>query len=462
MSSRVVPRVLLAVAVFVQLVVSVVALATTAPRSNAHQTLARVSTTVSNGTILSNSDADAQAAVAPTLDEGARRTAVRPLLDRWAAAVRGADLATLSELFDPRADAGFVASEQSRAQNLREVPLSYWRYEISSEPPPTIPPGLVTRLQADEVWAPSVTLRYALAGVDATPTTRPVGLVLARRGSTWRLVSDTAVSDYGRTTWRGPWDFGPVVARTVPQGVVLGHPDRLGDVTALADDLGPAVDAVTQFWGPNWQQKAAVLVPSTQAELKSLVGTDFSGGGIAAVSIADEVDKTKGTALGQRVVFNPSTIGKLTALSRRVVLRHELTHVVTRAITAPQAPVWLTEGFADYSGYRNSGVSLADGAPAVAALVRTAGPPDRLPTDVQFSAGSTPAHVELAYQLSWTFSVFLASTRDEATLRSVYRVVAALPAPSATDIDAALLPVVGTSLATLVGEWGRWLQDVLG
>jgi hypothetical protein len=39
--------------------------------------------------------------------------------------------------------------------------------------------------------------------------------------------------------------------------------------------------------------------------------------------------------------------------------------------------------------------------------------------------------------------------------------VAALPAPSSADIDAALQPVVGADLATLVHEWGRWLQATL-
>lgn len=454
MRTRALPRVLLALAVLVQLVAGMAVL-THAP--GIRPGAAKSSSTTSSA----NSDAGAQAAVAPALNDSARRLAVQFLLDRWAAAVRGSDKAALAALCDPQADVGFLSKEQTRAGNLAQVPLADWGYEVGTDPAPTVPPALVVSLNADEVWSPPVDLHYALAGADQAPTSRPVGLVVARRGSTWLLVSDTAVADYGRTTWRGPWDFGPVIARSVPRGVVLGHPDRGGDVNTLAADLGPAVAAVTEFWGPDWQQRAAVFLPDTQAELKALVGADFSGGEVAAVAIADNVDRGRSTVVGQRVVFNPATIGQLTALSRRVVLRHELTHVAARAVTAPQAPVWLTEGFADYSGYRGNGVSLADGAPAVAALVRTAGPPDGLPTDVQFSAGSTPSHVELAYQLAWTFATFLAATKNEQTLRAVYVALAALPAPSAADIDAALQPVVGTNLATLVVEWGRWLQNSL-
>lgn len=455
MKTRALPRVLLAAVVAVQLVASMVVL-TQVP--GAPPTAALTSTRASPPV----GDPGAQAALAPTSNDLVRTLAVQLLLDRWAVAVRGADNTALAGLFDPQADPGFFGKEQARARNLAQVPLADWGYGISTEPAPTVAPAELSRLNADEVWAPPVNLHYALAGADLEPTTRPVGLVVARRGNTWRLVSDTAESDYGRATWRGPWDFGPVIARSVAQGVVLGHPDHTRDVDTLAADLGPAVTAVTDFWGPDWQRRGAVFLPDSQDELKALVGADFSGGEIAAVAIADEVDRVHRTARGQRVVFNPATIGQLTALSRRVVLRHELTHVAARAVTAPQAPIWLAEGFADYSGYRGSGVSLADGAPAVAALVRTAGPPDSLPTDAQFAAGSAPAHVELAYQLAWTFSVFLATVKSEQTLRAVYHAVATLPAPSVSDIDAALRPVVGTNLAGLVLEWGQWLRSRLG
>lgn len=457
MSTRALPRLLLTVGVLVELVASVLLLGGVAQTAGPVPVARPSSTSLPSRT----TDAGAQAALAPTLTDGARTVAVQLLLDRWAAAVRGADDRTLAQLFDSRADPGFLDSERTRARNLAAVPLADWGYEITNDPAPTVPPGVLARVDADEVWSPPVNLRYALAGADPVPTTRPVGLVVARRGGIWRLVSDTAVTDYGRSTWRGPWDFGPVIARSVPAGVVLGHPAHARDVDTLAAELDPAVASVTDFWGPLWQQRAAVFLPDTAEELKALVGPDFSGGEIAAVAIADDVDRTRHTARGQRVVFNPATIGQLTDLSRRVVLRHELTHVAARAVTAPQTPVWLAEGFADYSGYRGSGVSLADGAPAVAALVRSVGPPDSLPTDVQFAAGAAPAKVELAYQLSWSFAVFVATVKGEPTLRAIYLAVAALPAPATADIDAALQPIVGTNLATLVLEWGQWLQTAL-
>ncbi|WP_241249797.1 hypothetical protein [Rhodococcus sp. X156] len=457
MSSRALPRVLLAALVLVLVITAaVVALRSDTPTSRD----AGVSGPSTTGAPPLTATAS-QNAVPPAASQAARKKAVQQLLDQWAVAVRSNDSALLATLFDTGADVGFPAAEARRAANLAQVPLADWGYDITEEAVPTVDPAVTARLGADEVWSPPVVLRYAIAGADAASTTRPVGVVLARRGQVWRLVSDTAADRYGRSTWRGLWDFGPVIARVVPQGVVLGHPSRAADLDLLAKELGPAVAAVTDFWGPGWQQRAAVFLPDHQDELRALVGPDFAEGEIAAVSIADNIDRSAGTVRGQRVVFNPATLSRLTPLSRRVVLRHELTHVAARAATSAQAPVWLAEGFADYVGYRASGVSLSDGAPAVAAVVRSAGPPDSLPVDTQFATTTSGAKVELAYQLSWSFAVFLAATRGEDALRGVYLAVAALPAPSTAEIDAAVQPVLGVSLGALLVEWGRWLQQAL-
>lgn len=391
-----------------------------------------------------------------------RATAVQQLLDTWAASVRTDDPAALARVLDPSADAGFGAAETTRAADLVGVPLADWGYEISTDAAVVVPPELVQRLGADEVWAPPVVLRYAVAGADDTATRKPVGLVVARRGGTWRLVGDTDLAAYGRSTWRGPWDFGPVVARSSAQGVVLGHPGQAADLDRLAAELVTGVPAVTAFWGPGWPRKALVVLAGTQPELEALVGTAFSGVGVAAVTTADAVDRSAGTASGVRVVVNPATLDQLTPATLRIVLRHELTHVAARTVTADQAPLWMLEGFADYSGYRGSGTSTEQGAPAVAALVRANGPPDRLPTDADFSPTGDTSRAELAYQLSWTFTSFVAGTRGEDALRAAYRVVAAQAAPTPGQLDAELTASLGATEAQLVAEWGRWLVARVG
>lgn len=425
-------------------VVSAVVLSTPGPSTTTTQAHAPTSTAAELGRAGPTTDAE-------------RAAAVQQLLDTWGSAVRTGDTVMLAGLLDPAADAGFGATEATRAANLAGVPLADWGYEIDEDAPAVVPPELVARLGADEVWAPPVVLRYAVAGADATATRKPVGLVVARRGDTWRLVGDDDLTAYGRTTWRGPWDFGPALVRSTTRGVVLGHPGQEADLDRLAAELVTAVPAVTDFWGPDWSQQALVVLAGSRPELEALVGTAFSGVGVAAVTTADAVDRIAGTATGVRVVVNPATLDRLTASTLRIVLRHELTHVAARAVTADAAPLWMLEGFADYSGYRCSGASTDQGAPAVAALVQADGAPDDLPTDADFSPTGDSTRAELAYQLSWTFTSFLADTRGEDVLRAAYRAVAAQPSP--TQLDAELTASVGATRAQLVAEWGRWLVD---
>jgi len=405
--------------------------------------------------------AEASTAAPPGPAQAQRAELVQELLTAWAAAERTNDTAALAGLMDSAADPAFRSAEATRAANLTGVPLREWDYQLVAEPAPVVPPVLVQRLGAQEVWAPPVVLRYAVSGVDALATSRTVGLVVARRGGQWRLVTDTALTDYGRRTWRGPWDFGPVLVRSSDQGVVFGHPGAEPELDAVAEALRTAVPAVTDFWGTGWPRQALVVLTSSRAELVSLVGEDFAGAGVAAVTTADAVNRAAGTAAGVRVVADSAAVRALNRPSLSVVLRHELTHVATRTITADQAPLWMLEGFADYAGYRGSGTAIASGAPEVAQLVRTVGAPTALPVDADFAPTGPTTRAALAYQLSWTFAEFLAQTRGEAALIQAYRSVAALAAPTSAQVDAAL-SAAGAPTDVLVAQWGQWLAAQLG
>jgi len=243
-------------------------------------------------------------------DTEARAAAVQTLLDTWASAVRTNDAARLSGLMDQAAAPGFLAAETRRAGNVAGVEFSDWGYEIAEGAETAVPSSLVDALGADEVWAPAVQLRYAIA--DESPTRKPVALVVARRGDRWALVSDSATVDGERRTWRGPWDFGPVVSRRVDTGdgqtsVVLGHPENATMVDRLADELPAAVVNATQLWGSNWAGRALVWVAGSQDEFTALVGPNHDGRDIAAVAISDAVDPDAATVTGQRIVFSPAS-----------------------------------------------------------------------------------------------------------------------------------------------------------
>ncbi|WP_308125324.1 peptidase MA family metallohydrolase [Rhodococcoides corynebacterioides] len=395
-----------------------------------------------------------RAAAAPSADEQ-RRTAVGDLLDRWAAAVRSGDDDAVRAVLDPAADPSFVAREVARADVVATVPLSDFGYEILDEPETPVPPDLADAVDATEVWAPRVALRYAYADADTAPTRRDVSLVLARRGEQWRVVSDADLPQYGRTTWRGPWDFGPVETVRVPTGsttsIVVGHPEQRAFLDALAADLPAAVAAVTDFVGEGWSRRAVVTAAGSDPEFTSLANGSTTPA-VAASTIADPV--RGGLVTGQRVVFGASAPDRLTDSTRRTVLQHELTHVALRTITGEGAPLWVLEGVADYSGYRGSGLEFAQIAPTLTAVVRVGGPPTVLPEDEDFGAGGPRGSI--AYESAWSVASFVADRFGEARLLALYRALAGGPTDP-TRLDAALSATLGLPTEAFLAEWGRWV-----
>ncbi len=185
--------------------------------------------------------------------EDARRAGAQALLDEWAAAVRTGDTDSLPALFDPNAEPGFLESEIRRANNAAGVPFGEFAYDIGVEPETPVASATADELGASDVWAPTVYLRYSIAGADARSTRKPVALLLARHGDEWKLVSDSGVPGSDRETWRGPWDFGPVTVRRVDgeegrPSFVLGPTTQAPMIDLLASEVGDAVGHVTDVW----------------------------------------------------------------------------------------------------------------------------------------------------------------------------------------------------------------------
>jgi hypothetical protein len=407
--------------------------------------------------------ADGTAGAAPA-DEASRTAQVQALLDTWASAVRTNDEAALPGLMDKAAAPGFLAAETRRAANVAGVEFSDWGYEIAGGSETVVPAGLVDALGADEVWAPVVQLRYAIAGADESPTRKPVALVVARRGDRWALVSDSATADDERRTWRGPWDFGPVVSRRVDTGdgktsVVLGHPENATMVDRLADELPAAVVNATQLWGSRWAGRALVWVAGSQDEFTALVGPNHDGRDIAAVAISDAVDPDAATVSGQRIVFSPASAERLTDVTRRAILRHELTHVAARAETVDRSPMWVLEGYAEYAAYRGTGEPVRQIAPALTAQVGAEGAPTEFPDDTDFSGYG--ARGSVAYETAWSINAFVAEEYGESRLTELYRTLAVGEADPET-VDGRLSDVLGVDAEQFRDRWTDWVRARLG
>jgi ketosteroid isomerase-like protein len=395
--------------------------------------------------------------------EDARRAGAQALLDEWAAAVRTGDTDSLPALFDPNAEPGFLDSEIRRANNAAGVPFGEFAYDIGVEPETPVASATADELGASDVWAPTVYLRYSIAGADAQSTRKPVALLLARHGDEWKLVSDSGVPGSDRETWRGPWDFGPVTVRRVDgeegrPSFVLGPTTQTPMIDLLASEVGDAVGHVTDVWGEDWSRRAVVMVAGSQEEFSSLVGSDHSGADIAAVAVSDAVDRRSRTASGQRIVFSPESAGRLTDLTRVSVLRHELTHIAARPVTEDGSPMWMLEGYADYVGYRGIEAQFGQLAPTLAADVAKSGPPSRLPVDGDFRGGGDTAR--LAYESSWSLATFIASQYGEGQLGALYRELARGPVADA-ELDRRIRSVLGVGTDELVHSWGVWVKEQL-
>lgn len=251
--------------------------------------------------------------------------------------------------------------------------------------------------------------------------------------------------------------FGEIRTRRVPTGsgqesLVVGHPKQRTEMDVLERELGAAVAAVTEVWGPDWAQSAVVVVASNPSEFAALIraGAEMPTE-IAAASVADPYPPgTRPT--GQRVVFSPDAGRRLGPDGLRTLLRHELTHVAARAQTVDGAPQWMLEGFADYTAHRGQRQRFDEIAPTLGARVRRGDLPHDLPADAQFSGRDAA----FAYEQAWSICAYIADRYTESELVELYRRIAAGPLDPPAQ-DRALREALGIGRAELVSDWNRWL-----
>lgn len=389
---------------------------------------------------------------------GSREQELTVLLRQRAEAVLSGDEVAFMASVDPKAPARFHERQHALFRNLTRVPLAEWSYRFDPAATVPHPPPQTLPVPPDELWAPRVTLNYVLAGVDTVPTTRSMGYLFARRGDTWYLSSDTALQAQGRSTWRGPWDYGPVQVARTRTGLVLGHDENRELVDRVARMLDSSVAAVSEIWSSPWSRRVGVVVPASRAELRSLVGASFAVDGIAAVAVANEVDTATGRVEGPRIVLNTRTATALSDSALRVVIKHEITHIAARADTVDGAPMWMLEGFADYVGYRGSGIPPEHIAPDLARMLRNEGSPTELPSEADFRASGS--RLDLAYQQSWSVVRFLVHEVGERRVVELYHRIAGSWSTAA--VDEALRDLTGMTRSELVEPWARHLHRTFG
>ena len=315
-----------------------------------------------------------------------------------------------------------------------------------------------------DAWVSRVRGTWSLAGYDAAPRDFEAYFSVVRREGRWRLADDT---DGG--TQPQPWDLpGFTVVRDGPVLVMgTGPAARLRPYLALGDR---AVAEVRDVWTPEWSGRLVLVVPATAAQMAEQVGQDASS--VAQVAaITDGPFDLDGRAGADRVVVNPTAFAGLEPKGRQVVLSHEAAHVAIRATTSAPVPLWLSEGMADYVGYRRVGVPRTVVAKALLDRVRAGKGPTALPVPGDFDPSRST--IAPSYNAAWLAVHRIADRYGTAKLVRFYRAAATATAGGAsTDPEAATAAafesVLGTSrggvhprVAGLAAPAGRRLTDTL-
>ncbi len=381
------------------------------------------------------------------------RAAIADVLARRGAAVTGGDEAAFLATVDPAASQ--LRTEQAQLfRNLRRIDPTRWAYSLA-EIRTEVPTAVRDRLGGTAVLA-HVVLRYRLPRVDQVDAVRNEWLTFVERPDGWKLAGTGDGVSLGLRTDVDVWDLASVSVASGDRSLVIS---AYAPASGYVEEVDAAVQRVEQVWTHPWSGTVAVLVPASETDMAEVLDEHEGGLSQIAAVTTGRVSAARTPATADRVVLNPSTFAGLSALGRRVVLAHEITHVATRAITTTSLPMWLSEGFADYIGYRGTGVPVSVAASDVVRAVREDQIPADLPADAAFDADT--ADISPAYEQSWLAVRLLAQLYGPAKVADFYYAAASSRlADGRQAVDDALRRVLGISRATLVQRWRDQLADL--
>ncbi|GAA4805321.1 hypothetical protein GCM10025786_05540 [Nocardioides caeni] len=323
-------------------------------------------------------------------------------LNQRARAVTSDDLSRFRRTLD-RSDHGLVEDQQTYWDNLQQLPIGTFRYRVDTE---TITPVDGT----DDYWA-EVVLALELVGYDAAPVrTRDRFRFRVDASGERMLVASTTDFDW-ETDHPGnaqPWDLQEIEVEE--RGGVLGIFDdtTIGDADAVILAASNGRYDVRSVVGsgddPVGDRGVVVYAVQDPTFLRGLAGQTVGDPDRAdGLTIAVPVDQRaagRGTA-SYRVFLNARILDESPDVLGRLV-RHELTHA-TLGARGRGAPLWLTEGLAEY-------VSVRPMAPAKRRLPASALSIGTTATDLPGDAEFASADAEAWYAVSWWVCEYVATS----------------------------------------------------
>jgi len=322
------------------------------------------------------------------------------LLDERARALRVGDAAAYDALLDTT-DAGFVTAQQGYFDNLAQLPVAELTYDV--QPASLVRQGrdywvvvgVGLRLRGfdDETVHTYDRFRFSPSGPDGAFR---LSSVTDRR---WEKANDVP---------QQPWDLEPV--QVVKRGDVLGVFDA--GTAAYADRVVAAVrreapDVAGQVpYG--WTGSTVLYALSDDAFLDTLEVPGGDPATLDGLTFSLPVSASDPTIAATRVVLQPDVLDQ-PAAERDRLLRHELTHLAV-GVHDDGAPVWLSEGIAEYVSVRRQ--APAQRRVSSEALAAARAGVRRMPADDTFNDADSAVH----YGVSWWTCEHLAATYGPAAL----------------------------------------------
>ncbi|MFD5204943.1 hypothetical protein ACFWM7_33415 [Streptomyces sp. NPDC058375] len=367
-------------------------------------------------------------------------------LERRAAAVLAHDPAGYLDGLAPDA-AKLRAAQRTELDRLADVPLKSWTYDVKDIG------------EQDGQWATAeVELRYRIDGYDTAPVATRRVLELMRDGDRWYITADRPAKGASGQLWQQ----GDVEVVEGAHSIVLGVGRGEEELRRIADSVDLAVPAVSDAWPRPWNQRVVVLVPDSVESMAGLLGSpEASYRGIAAVTTGEVGGTGRSPALADRVIVNPQAYATLGSFGQRIVLTHETTHVATRTSTSAATPVWLSEGFADWTAYRGEDRAADTIAPELAEAVRSGRTPAGLPADPDFGFDGDPAKLAGAYEGGWLACELIAERWGKEKLIAFYVAVGAHDGREGA-VEQALEAVLDTTPEQFTADWRDYLATRLG
>ncbi|MFJ8930188.1 hypothetical protein ACIRLA_26750 [Streptomyces sp. NPDC102364] len=367
---------------------------------------------------------------------------------------KGADASAVQRVLDQRAHAVVTrdgpayrstgSAEPGLLDDLSEVPLDSWQYKL-------------THLERSGSRATATAeLRYRIDGYDKAPVVAERRLTLGHGDDGWYVTGDRP----GKKAGEQLWEQGEVAAVKGAHSLVLGVGKPRSELRSYAKLADEAVPSVQRAWGGDWARRVVVLVPESLDEMGELLGSPAAGyQGIAAVTTGEAGGPS--TAPADRVILNPEAYGVLGEVGKQVVLTHETAHVATRRATSAATPLWLSEGYADWAGYRESDRTPGQAAPELRRAVEQGAAPARLPDDEDFGFSGDSAKLARAYESGWLACRMIADRWGEAKLNAFYKAVGGHKQREGA-VDGALRQALGIDEQEFVAQWREYVRSELG